>query len=86
MGQFVVDRMDYQRSSRDVYNTRAVGLIALQATAVAASVPPTPAGGKRRESARGSGASVDVGALGVFIHARFDDARLWIRGFYSLQG
>lgn len=77
--------MDYQRSSRDVYNTRAVGLVALQATAAAASVPPMPAVGKRRESAGGSVASVDVGAFDTraFVPVRFyeiltafDDARL----------
>lgn len=29
--QFVVDRLDYQRASHDVYNRKAVGLLALQA-------------------------------------------------------
>ncbi|CAN0505776.1 unnamed protein product, partial [Scytosiphon promiscuus] len=33
--QFVVDRLDYQRASRDVYNRKAVGLLALQASSSA---------------------------------------------------
>lgn len=53
--QFVVDRLDYQRASHDVYNRKAVGLLALQAAAsapagatAAAAVPPV----LREESAR----------------------------------
>lgn len=37
----MVDRLDYQRASHDVYNRKAVGLLALQAAA-SAPVGPTP--------------------------------------------
>lgn len=52
--QFVVDRLDYQRASRDVYNRKAVGLLALQASS---SAPAAPAEGgvSRRNRSSGDG-------------------------------
>lgn len=47
--QFVVDRLDYQRASHDVYNRKAVGLLALQAAASApVPVPQVRQGSGRR--------------------------------------
>lgn len=47
--QFIVDRLDYQRASRDVYNRKAVGLLALQAS----TAPSAPVGGGRQGNRRG---------------------------------
>lgn len=44
-----MDRLDYQRASRDVYNRKAVGLLALQA----ATAPSAQVGGGRPGSGRG---------------------------------
>lgn len=60
--QFVVDRLDYQRASHDVYNRKAVGLLALQAAASApvgptatAAAPPLSRDGSARRASKGDG-------------------------------
>lgn len=61
MDQFVVDRLDYQRASYDVYNRNAVGLLSLRPPSMAsASAPKVPAPGNRRTNESGA-AGEDVG-------------------------
>ena len=52
--QFIVDRFDYQRASHDVYNSKAVGLVAPQATASSTS-PAARRGNCQSHASRGDG-------------------------------
>lgn len=66
----MVDRLDYQRASHDVYNRKAVGLLALQAAAstpvaptVTAAVPHLPREASARRGWQG-GDGTDEAAAG----------------------
>lgn len=64
-----MDRLDYQRASHDVYNRKAVGLVALynSSSALSATMPP---GGSRRADGSGGrdsgGGNGDKGQLRCF--------------------
>lgn len=58
-----MDRLDYQRASRDVYNRKAVGLLALQA----ATAPSAQVGGGKPGSGRGGDGVGEEGEYDLFL-------------------